>query len=242
MNINNNSKQILTFGQIIGVSDLPENFDEKSQLKFDSEKGGFYSDSKKSTGWLSSFAANIGLSFVARLFKPGTRKEFVEANKQLVEVIKEDLDPYLTTPFRKKFLLHRHSGSPLTIGSVRAFFKDIIVTSEKDLPKDFNSMVQEIKIYHPSLNEKMKEILKKDFEVSEDGNDDQKKFRGSLVEFLNQNNLLTTRNIHQRFVKKPVKFTSLILSRIPQSKQSSDYQEHSKTCCTKSGNIYKLKR
>jgi hypothetical protein len=135
MNINNNSKQILTFGQIIGVSDLPDNFNEKSQLKFDSKKGGFYSDSKKSTGWLSSFAANIGLSFVARLFKPCTRKEFVEANEQLVKVIQEEVDPYLiTSTFRKKFSLHLHSGSPLTIGSVRAFFKDRRFKSEVQHP------------------------------------------------------------------------------------------------------------
>jgi hypothetical protein len=84
---------------------------------------------------------------------------------------------------------------------------NIIVTSEKDLPENFVSMMKEKdKIYAPNLNEKMKEILKKDFEVSKNGVETiSQKF---LAEFPNQNNLLTTRNIRKFFVKNPVTFKS----------------------------------
>jgi hypothetical protein len=118
----------LSLKQILGTSDSPpENIDEKSQLKFDSKKGGLYSDSYKSTGCLSSFAANMGLSFVARFFKPNTRNQFKEANEKLVDQISKEIDPDVAKAFKATFSSRSSWGSPLTAGRVRAFFKDTVL-------------------------------------------------------------------------------------------------------------------
>jgi hypothetical protein len=63
----------------------------------------------------------MGLSFVARFFKPNTRKQFKEANKQLVEQVKTEFGDDAAIAFKATFSSRSSLGSPLTAGSVRAF-------------------------------------------------------------------------------------------------------------------------
>jgi hypothetical protein len=75
----------------------------------------------------------MGLSFVARFFKPNTRKQFKEANQELVKQIECTFSKQDAADFSKAFSSKISLGRPLTVGSVRAFVNDLIVKHPEKL-------------------------------------------------------------------------------------------------------------
>lgn len=113
----------ISLAQILGRAQLGQLSDE-SQLRFN-ENDGIYSNSYKSTGFLSSVASKTGLTFVARFFSPTTRNDFRAANEHLTKLIKDSYGEAAATSFetsfKTSFFSHYYWGKPLTVGSVKRF-------------------------------------------------------------------------------------------------------------------------
>ncbi len=117
---------------------LTDIFDEKkfsatSQLKYSATQGGFYSDSKKAVGTFGAIGKFWDLkgafySFCARFIS----KSFSEANKQLVEAIRNDLGEGAAKAFEQDFGNRSRYGQPITAARVRAFVASYSETIKGD--------------------------------------------------------------------------------------------------------------
>ena len=112
----------ISLAQILGPGQpgQPGQLSDQSQLRVN-DSGNIYSNSYKSTGFLSSVASRIGFAFVARFFSPTTRNDFRAANERLAELIKASYSDKAEESFKTSFSSHLYWGKPLTVGSVKKF-------------------------------------------------------------------------------------------------------------------------
>lgn len=110
--ISTSSKALLSLNDILALS-------EESQLKFDKNDGGLYSNSYKSTGSLSSLVAFT--SFIARFFSPAAQQTFKNAHEEVKQLISQQYGKKAAAAFETSFASRARWGSPLTTGSIKRF-------------------------------------------------------------------------------------------------------------------------